>query len=526
MNRIHFGLMTVLCLLVGAGSARAACPAPAVTPFLVEPAAETTQLPGVLPNEAGAWATVIEPPRHGSLTSTPDFVVYSPASSFWTLGADRARVRRGSFTRVAEVVTVHLVAKTARAGASIQTFEGAVSPQEWPTTGSFEISSPARLAGNLGLAVTAGGIGTNTSLAKHIEYPGGSNQGSGGNGGWRPPGGGGGGGSQGGSGFTEATLLSLSDPPVAWVRMRQDTSGLALRLETPSSPAGDPWLPISAATHQLKLLTATAMGNGHAQLYLDGKLLATVTDSAITPEAVNAAEYSFGLGNAIGDVATTHFDQLSVFRLGTAILNCSDSFEATTLAPEWGVVGAAALALESPGLSGNRALAVSPHLGGSPAGGLVTHSGLAPLAMKRLGLRVSVDPKLLNLAPGASVLVTATANQLGTRAFRVLIDGVAGGGLQMRVIARPDSVTAPQPSAAFPLAREPQVLEVDWTRSETDVDATGTVRLWLDGVQKAELLGIHNPTQTITEVGFGALTIAGAPSGKLLLDDIDFWYEN
>ncbi len=512
-------------------AAWAACPAPPAAAIEVAPGTDALDLPGPSPAEAGGWVEVVEPPLHGHVGLTQGKLTYKPDSTFWTLGGDRLLARWSSLSRPPERVTLRLLARTARRVLAQQDFEGGHAFDQWTLEGSCELSGPARLAGAWGLEVTAGAVEGDGVLSKNVPDPqGNASQGSGATGGWRPPG------SVGGDalcqtrceGFTEATLVSLRGAgasPVASVRMRQDDQGLGIRLITSTTSPAGPWLPLSAEPHTLTLLANGTETGGSALLWVDRKLVALSKSPLINWQAASAAAYTFGLADVAGDAATTHFDQLAVFEQSTAILDCADSFEGPALSSAWGTVGAAGLDLESPGLSGDGTLAVRPDLGGDPPGALVTHGDLAGRAIRRLGVRLAFDPTLLEVPRGASVLVTGAANHFGTYSFRVLIEGLTGGALQMKVIARADSVTAPQPEAAFPLSRGLHTLELDWWRSETDVVATGTLRLWLDGEEKAALVGLHNPNQLVTEVGFGALTLAGAPSGKLLLDEIETWYE-
>jgi hypothetical protein len=100
-----------------------------------------------------------------------------------------------------------------------------------------------------------------------------------------------------------------------------------------------------------------------------------------------------------------------------------------------------------------------------------------------------------------------TGNNVAT--FRVEF-GRSSTGYRIRAASRNDSTTYTN-TAWFNISNAPHFIEVDWQAATVPDSATGSLSLWIDGVQSANLTGIDNDTRRIETVRLGA--VAGIDSG-------------
>lgn len=88
----------------------------------------------------------------------------------------------------------------------------------------------------------------------------------------------------------------------------------------------------------------------------------------------------------------------------------------------------------------------------------------------------------------------------------------AAGGYQVRAGLRTDGTTWITSSAWFPLSNAPHQIELNWWAATAAGANDGALTLVLDGVQKANLLGVDNDTRRIDRVRLGA--VAGIDAGS------------
>lgn len=485
-------------------------------------------------------AVVVTPPLHGQLTRDTDGgLYYTPEARFWTVGTDRFTLLSSGFPGGAH--TVQLLAPTQRL---VEYLEGAEQP---PSSSSlWQVEGPrggasfepwAALAGERGFWVVPSVLGDS-----YLKAPlpglghGYGDAGTGAQGGWKPPGSGGG---AGGACIppecpwpeADGLILTLGSPDEHYVGLRARTgdAGVELRLEASGSTPGR-WLRVALASHQLTLL-AWDRDNAPslAAVFLDGELVATTT-LGFRMMHIPTAEARFGSQDADLNMPEHGWDQLAVFALkeNSPRANClrQDRFDGETLSNQWHTYGPSHLRVESSGVFESGVLTVDPAGAGNPAGGLVIATGLIPQAIGRLGVRFALDAESLTVPEGSTVLLADAANNQLCRSFRVLLEGTAAGP-RLRVIATHlDNQSMPAATASLLLASSGRsILEIDWQRSTTDRVGTGYLRLFVNGEEKAELIGLHNHNQKLMDVRVGGITVAGNPSGKVALNDLELWYE-
>lgn len=494
---------------------------------------------GALP-ELYWGGTVVAEPVHGQLSRLPGGgFAYTAAASFWTAGTDRLSVASPSGSAV---YTVRLLAPSAR---SRETFEEAESAPraggEWALVGRFAealFEPAAALSGVNGMWVVDS-PSQDIYLRTHLDLlEGYGDAGAGAEGGWKPPGMGGGHRSP--CAPPECTLpessarildLLFANGESVGLRMKTGASGVELRLEAGPTHRGS-WLPVTQQPHQLILLAWDPAGSepGGAAFYLDGELAASFS-LGFVPRILSAPEVRFGTFEAESDIPGHGWDHLTAFSFTgkAARARClrQESFDDPTLGSQWEVLGGENLEIVAPISDSGGALQVEPAGAGSPPGGVVSASSLMPLAIHRLGLRFGLDTQQLVLPPQSTVLLADAANNRWSRSFRLLIDPKPGGlGYQLRLQARENDPALPPLAATVALPPGSRhTLEIDWLRSPTEVVGTGTLRLFIDGQEAAELTGLLTSEQTLMDVRVGGIAVVGSPSGKLLLDDVEMWYE-
>lgn len=531
-------LLVSACFVVGGVcSLKAQCNSPERSSQPIPFGAQAVPLVTVPTSLLGA--AVASLPLHGQLSrDLAGRLLYTPDPSFWTVGSDRLTLVGAGPTLERHIV--QLLAPTRRVDESREQAEarpadGGLWQLEDPTSAAgFE--TVAALAGERGLWIAESPAADAYLKAGPRELlQGYGDAGTGAQGGWKPPGSGGGGGHYVPSLWpwpqAEALILTLGAPGElhVGVRARTTPTGVELRLEASGTDPG-PWLPVSLVPHQIQLLAwDRAQAPSLATLFVDGELVATAALS-FPMSAVPTREVRFGSQDADLGMPAHGWDELATFMLPAdaprALCLREDGFDREALAGQWQTYGSNYLDLESGAERGFGVLRIDPAGPGSPAGGLVIANNLMPQAIGRLGVRFDVDTESLTLPEGSTVLLADAANNQWSRSFRVLLDGTAAGP-RLRVIATHlDNLSVPAATTSFPLEYGARFeIEIDWQRSTTDRVGTGYLRLFVNGEEKAELIGLHNHTQKLMDVRVGSITVAGNPSGKVALDDLELWYE-
>lgn len=547
-DRMCFALSAVLLFCAGASSAQCGRAGLIDAPIVFGPQERPIYEAGQLgPQER---ATILAAPSHGRIrVGAEGRFHFTPAPSFWSVGADSFTVAITSLTGTT-MKTIRLLPPIVReAESSLQEAEGAPAPgSDWTLVGNLREARfvpEAALSGSLGFQVVPSPSG-DTYLASTPPYPpeppanleGLGSSGSGGQGGWRPPGGGGGGGTGGIQPFSEAIVAALAagSAPVISARMRTGEAGVELRLEVVGVPP-TPWAGVSQEAHQLTLLgwdDHFARPQG-AVLFLDGKLFASLAVFAGGLPSFGRLEARFGTMQAVGAVPAQGWDRLRAFSFRgprpRPVCLREDRFSTRTLSSQWELFNADNV--EIPGdasidlsFGSDYLLAASPAGSGTPPGGMLKATSFTP-PFHRLGVRFRMSFDELDLTPGSSIVLLDAAHGLpGPRAFRVLLEPAAGGGGKLRLGARHNDPNTPAATMIVPLpAGGWHQIELDWQRSETTLAGTGYLRLWLDGVEVGELLSLDNSDLALTDVRLGGVAQFGLPPGVLLFDDVEMWTE-
>ncbi len=522
--------------------AHVACPADTGLSFLVPADFGQIALPGVPVAPPGGTRTVALPPLRGDLSEdVSGTFYYSPSKKFWSLRQDRfvlELAEPGSTKPTA--VTVRIFSPFITLVDLAQDFETPSNLGSWRLGGNAAIATSARLDGAFGLHASGDPFFLTDSTVYNVALgltqisgEGGGEVGAGLRGHFlddpapgfgEPP------------GDFESTVAGLQgqlgpSQLEVWARLRKVAGELAIRLETADSDPNRGWFPVSAQPHRLELLAwppVTSGGQGRAMLWIDGRFVDELSSPQLLAPDVMVlfgSRDTTGAGSAI-----LWWDEVAALETvpvpSPPQVSCADGFDGAAIDPSWTVHNTVTLGPVETALVGKRSAEFTPDQPGSPVGSLLITNGLAPENIRRLGLRFIFNPASLNMPLGSTIAIADSANTLATRPFRVFIDRVASGNLRMRVAARHDNITAPAVVASFPLTATTHTFELDWWRSETDVLGTGYLRVWLDGEEKANLTGLLNSGQITHEVRFGATAVVGTPSGKLVMDEFDFWYEN
>jgi hypothetical protein len=132
-----------------------------------------------------------------------------------------------------------------------------------------------------------------------------------------------------------------------------------------------------------------------------------------------------------------------------------------------------------------------------------------PNAEPRYRARFYFDPNSIPMTSGNAHYIFYGYSGSSTVVARVEFR-FASGVYQIRAAARDDASTWTA-SNWFTLSDAPHFIEIDWQAATAVGANNGSLTLWLDGAQQANLTGIDNDTRRIDRVRLGA--IAGIDSG-------------
>jgi len=131
-----------------------------------------------------------------------------------------------------------------------------------------------------------------------------------------------------------------------------------------------------------------------------------------------------------------------------------------------------------------------------------------PTAEGRYRVRFYFDPNTITMAQNDAHLIflgrTANGTSTGTTVLQVEFR-FSGGKYQLRALILDDATTFTS-SGWFTISDAPHAIEMDWRASTAAGANNGSLTLWIDGVQQANVTGIDNDTRRIESVRLGALT--------------------
>ena len=126
-----------------------------------------------------------------------------------------------------------------------------------------------------------------------------------------------------------------------------------------------------------------------------------------------------------------------------------------------------------------------------------------PTAETRYRARFYFDPNSIPMAIGDAHLLFQGFTGSGTTQVLQLEFRFQSTGYEMRALLFND-VKVWISTNWIPLSDAPHALELDW-RAATAVGANnGSLTIWIDGVQQADLTGVDNDTRRIDQVRLGA----------------------
>ncbi len=168
------------------------------------------------------------------------------------------------------------------------------------------------------------------------------------------------------------------------------------------------------------------------------------------------------------------------------------------------------------------ALTDGGHLSVSPSAALVGSQGLqgvisdnnslyvtdaTPNAESRYRVRFYFDPNSISMADGDAPTIFNAYDALGNVVARILL--CYNRGYQLYAGLRSDG-GAWTNTSYYNFSDAPHYFELDW-QAATGAEANdGSLTLWIDGVQKSNLIGIDNDTRRVDYVRLGAVSGIGA----------------
>lgn len=523
-------LLSSACALVLYGSLGGGWAAGAEHIVIVEPGCEATPVPHEIVITPGGGELLIETiePELGVVEKVAGGWSYSPSDAFWSTGFDSISflVTDGLSERM---TSVFLLAGLLELPQIEDDFEGGWRG-EWLVLGARErlrILPEAALSGDFGLRVDGAPAGDDALLWLPDNAHGGGNDGSGAQSDMGLP-------ARGGPRPTEgaaASVMQVGNPGfgAADLELRWQDDSPWVRLAT-SFGAVSPWIRTTSGVHDLRLLrwgwNGDSLCDAGAGLWLDGGLVATLPFPPSTQRG--NAEVRLGhLGaGPSGAQPAIDIDNVRTFKIDRGqsdrALVQVDDFESTELALGWlGLPTSMALSPNA-ALVGNGGLEVTLGGGAQPAGGLLIHR-LADQEAD-LGARFRVDASGLLLEDGDWIrlfsLHTNSTDRLASIAVQHL-DGVT----TLEVKARLNDGSTVREHVPFDTSG-PVALIVDWHAARAEAGPTGTLRIYIDGNQAVEIVGLDNAEQKASEIRFGAKRLVGTAAGVVLLDHFASWRSN
>ena len=132
-----------------------------------------------------------------------------------------------------------------------------------------------------------------------------------------------------------------------------------------------------------------------------------------------------------------------------------------------------------------------------------------PNAELRYRVRFYFDPNSITMANGDSHYILYGYSGTSTTVVRIQFR-YSNGSYQLRAALRNDSSSWTS-SSWFTIGDASHFIEVDWHASTSSGANNGSLTLWIDGVQRANLTGVDNDTRRIDRVRLGA--VSGIDSG-------------
>jgi hypothetical protein len=127
-----------------------------------------------------------------------------------------------------------------------------------------------------------------------------------------------------------------------------------------------------------------------------------------------------------------------------------------------------------------------------------------PAAEAHYRARFYLDPNSISMARNKSHLIFVGYNATGTALLQVEF-GFSGTSYQLRAGIVNDSSSLIN-TAWFPVSDAAHFVELDWRAATAPGANDGGVTLWIDGVQKADTIGVDNDTRWIDSIRLGAVS--------------------
>lgn len=147
-----------------------------------------------------------------------------------------------------------------------------------------------------------------------------------------------------------------------------------------------------------------------------------------------------------------------------------------------------------------------------------------PPGLRTFNLRFRLDPATAGLAQGDSFVLAGGSDtdalhggehlRLRLRAF--------DGALELRAEEKDDADVV-RATAWTPLGAGVQTVELQWRAAGGPEADDGWVRLWLDGDERGELVGLDNDGRRVESFRLGGIWVPASAGGVLYVDDVETW---
>jgi RHS repeat-associated protein len=147
----------------------------------------------------------------------------------------------------------------------------------------------------------------------------------------------------------------------------------------------------------------------------------------------------------------------------------------------------------------------------------------SPSNETRYRARFRLDPNSVSIPSGNRFDILETRNSANGAVFRVELGHVSASQYSLRLTVLDDGGSYSS-SASYTTSDAPQELLVDWQSATAAGANNGTIRLYVDGVERTSLTGRDTDGRRIEHVRLGAVgSIDTGTSGTLFFDQFQSW---
>ncbi len=147
-----------------------------------------------------------------------------------------------------------------------------------------------------------------------------------------------------------------------------------------------------------------------------------------------------------------------------------------------------------------------------------------PVSQSTFNIRFRLDTHTVDLVNGNSVTLVGASDRdtpSGGEHLRLKLRGI-GGNLELRAEAKNDAGTY-QTTDWTALTAGVHTIELQWSASSGEWANSGRVRLWVDGQQRGEEIGIDNFGWEVESYRVGGIWAPVNALGVIYIDDVETW---